>query len=501
MKAILLAAGQGSRLGAICLNQPKCLVKIEDNSLLEIQINTLHSCGIEDITVVRGYKSEKINIPGLNYYDNPDYAKTNMLYSLFCAEKELNDDVLILYSDILFEPQVIERMFDSTHDIAAGVMVNWQTAVRQRNKVALEDLEMVYFDSENRVQRIGKFLDEKDDTQGQFIGIIKCSQRGARILTKNYERLKKHYAGKPFGRADTLENAWLTDMLQDMTDLGVPIHCVIVERGWLEIDTPQDYERACTDTQFVRRLVRKKTDWAVRAKLYNELDWVSRDELLNVMVEMAGDLENKKVLDVGTGTGKVLMALYNRYPKADYTGADISQAMLDKIDTAYGFRLLIQPMEQLSELHDNTYDLVTARMVFHHADDLNRAIQELYRVLKPGGHLLLCEGTPPNHQTLGFYKEMFRFKEDRHTFLQDDLVNLVAAGDFQEILVRTVIMKNMSLNNWLEKSGLLFRNTDIIRKMHFECDEYVRKAYKMQQRNDDILMDWKFAVVSGTKKQ
>ena len=160
MKAILLAAGQGSRLGAICLDQPKCLVKIEDNSLLEIQINTLHSCGIEDITVVRGYKSEKIDIPGLNYYDNPDYAKTNMLYSLFCAEKELNDDVLILYSDILFEPQVIERMFDSTHDIAAGVMVNWQTAVRQRNKVALEDLEMVYFDSENRVQRIGKFLDE-----------------------------------------------------------------------------------------------------------------------------------------------------------------------------------------------------------------------------------------------------------------------------------------------------------------------------------------------------
>lgn len=499
MKAIILAAGQSSRLGDICKDLPKCLVSIEDNTLLEIQINTLYNCGIEDITVIRGYKGEKIDIPGLKYYDNPDFAETNMLHSLFCARGELNNDLLIIYSDILFEPQVIERMLESTYDIAAGVMVNWEEAIEQRDSVALEDMEMVSFDSENRVLQIGKSQDESDEMLGQFIGILKCSCRGAQLLKKNYDRLETYYKEKSFGRAEVFKNAWLTDMLQDMAYFGVPVNCVIYERGWLEIDTPEDYERACNDMQFVRRLVKKKTDWTVRAELYNGLDWVSRDELLSKMVEVAGDVDAKNVLDVGTGTGKVLMALHSKYPDAEYTGVDISPAMIDKIDPSYGFSLMIRQMEDLHGLKDDSYDLVTARMVFHHADDLTQATREVYRVLKPGGRFILCEGTPPDHQTLNFYKEMFRFKEDRHSFLQDDLVNLLAGVKLKNLLTHTILMKDMSLNNWLDNSGLPFRNVDIIKRMHLECDQAVQRAYQMKHNDGDIFMNWKFAVVTGTK--
>jgi len=60
-------------------------------------------------------------------------------------------------------------------------------------------------------------------------------------------------------------------------------------------------------------------------------------------------------------------------------------------------------------------------------------------------------------------------------------------------------MKNMSLNNWLDNSGLPFRNVDIIKKMHYNCDTSVQNAYNMKFENDDILMDWKFSVVSGIK--
>ena len=499
MKAIILAAGKGSRLGKICEGLPKCLIAIEDNTLIEIQINTLHACGVDDISVVRGYEGEKINVPGLKYYDNPDYANTNILHSLFCARKEMTGDILILYADILYEEQVVKRLIESSYDIAVGVMVNWKEAIRQRSTIALEELEMVYFDSENRIQEIGKRRTEEYKTQGQFIGMVRCSSRGIEILKRNYDRAKKHYSGNPFGQADVFEKAWQTDIFQEMTELGVPLHCVIIERGWMEIDTTEDYERALTDTKFVRRLVKMKTNWDNRSKFYDGLDWVSRNELLNTIVEVAGVLRGEKILDIGTGTGKVLMALKKQCPEADYYGVDISQGMLDKIDTSYAFNLSIREMENLEGFKDDEFDLVTARMVFHHANDLDKAMDGVYRVLKPGGRFVLCEGNPPDDYSARFYKDMFRFKEDRITFLLDDLVNLLVRQEFRKIASRTVILKDMSLNNWLEKSGLPFRNIDIIKKMHYDCDAFVQKAYNMKFGNDDILMDWKFSVVSGIK--
>lgn len=499
MKAIILAAGKGSRLGKISAGKPKCLIKIEDSTLLEIQINILHACGIDDVSVVRGYEGDKIDIPGLKYYDNPDYAATNMLHSLFCARKELREEILILYADIIYEEQVIKRMIESTHDIAVGVMVNWKEAIRQRNKVALEELEMAYFDSENRIEEIGKQRTEEYETSGQFIGIVKCSRRGTDFLKKNYDRDKQLYSRRPFGQAKTFEKAWLTDILQEMTKLGVPLHCVIIERGWLEIDTPEDYERALTDTQFVRRLVRIKTDWDYRAKYYNRLAWTRNNRLLDTIVEMAGDQNKKRVLDIGTGTGKVLIALKKQNPDAVYYGIDISPGMMEKIDPTLGFNLSRREMEDLDGFRDEYFDLVTARMSFHHARNLTQAMDEVYRVLKKGGEFILCEGNPPNRYSLPFYENMFRFKENRLTFLLDDLINLLVEKGFREVTSRTVILPDMSMNNWLENSGLPFRNLDIIRKMHYDCDPLIQRAYNMKFEKDDILMDWKFSVVSGIK--
>ncbi len=499
MKAIILAAGEGSRLGDISKGQPKCLIKIEDNTLLEMQLNVLHSCGIEDITIVRGYEAEQINIPGLKYYENPDYASTNILHSLFCARREMTGDTLILYADILYEKQVVERLMDSSHDVSVGVMVNWEESIRQRNSIALDELEMVYFDSENRIQETGKKLTEEYETRGQFIGMVKCSPWGIEILKRNYDRAKEVYAAKSFGQGDDFRTAWLTDILQHMTEIGVPLHCVIIERGWMEIDTAEDYERALTDTQFVRRLVKVRTDWDHRAKSYNLLDWTRRDELLNTIVEMSGTQRGYRVLDLGTGTGKVLMALKKQCPDATYFGIDISGGMLAQIDHSNGFNLIIREMEDLYGFQDNDFDLVTARMSFHHSRDLRRAMSEVYRVLKPGGKFLLCEGNPPNRYAIPFYEDMFRFKEERITFLLDELVNLFIEQGFQEITSKTVILKGMSLNNWLENSGLPFRNIDIIKRMHYDCDLLIQKAYNMKFLNDDIRMDWKFSVVSGIK--
>ena len=79
MKAIIIAAGLGSRLGNLTNDKPKCLLEVAGKSLLQHQIDTLKSCGITNISVIKGYKKEKINYPGLKYYINDDYQNNNIL--------------------------------------------------------------------------------------------------------------------------------------------------------------------------------------------------------------------------------------------------------------------------------------------------------------------------------------------------------------------------------------------------------------------------------------
>ena len=94
---------------------------------------------------------------------------------------------------------------------------------------------------------IGKVLTGKDDVFGEFIGMLKLTPRGAETFKRHFHRSKELYWGRPFQRAETFQKAYITDMIQEMVDLGVSIHCVIIERGWKEIDTVEDYRKALLD--------------------------------------------------------------------------------------------------------------------------------------------------------------------------------------------------------------------------------------------------------------
>lgn len=87
--AIIIAAGRGSRMQSFTDDKPKCLLRFGDKTLLEGQLEAYRACGIEDISLVRGYQRDKINVPGLRYFENPQYADNNILVSLFCAEEAI----------------------------------------------------------------------------------------------------------------------------------------------------------------------------------------------------------------------------------------------------------------------------------------------------------------------------------------------------------------------------------------------------------------------------
>lgn len=239
--------------------------------------------------------------------------------------------------------------------------------------------------------------------------------------------------------------------------------------------------------------------WNLRSEKYNKLKWVNKNNMLDDMIGFAGDVNGKKVLDLGTGTGKVLTHFKEKYPNGIYYGVDISKDMLNYIDKELGFNLNVCKMEELNIFEDNYFDVVTARMCMHHSENINKTFNEVRRVLKPGGRFIICEGTPPDRNSVDFYINMFKYKEERHTFLLDDLTNWYINEKFNDIFSKTIILENMSLNNWIENSGITEENKNIIKELHYNAPEHVKEAYSMKEKEEDLIMNWKFVVVSGQK--
>ena len=244
VKSIIIAAGLGSRLKGYTEALPKCMLMFGEKTLLERQLEVYKDCGIKDISVVRGFKKEKINYKGLNYYDNTDYHNNNILNSLFYAEEAISGNVVISYSDILFDTSVVSRLLESNADISIVVDIDWRGYYIGRQDHPVEEAEKVIFDANNEVLKIGKVITTKQDVYGEFIGMLKLSPRGSEIIKLHFNRTKKIFWDKPFQRSQTFQKAYITDLIQDMVDMGVSIHCVIIERGWKEIDTVEDYEKA-----------------------------------------------------------------------------------------------------------------------------------------------------------------------------------------------------------------------------------------------------------------
>ena len=243
-KALVIAAGLGSRLKKHTENLPKCMLDFGGKTLLQRQLDSYKKNGIKDISLIRGYKKEKINYKGIRYFENNDYENNNILNSIFYAEKVINGNIIISYSDILFDPSVVRRTLNSDHDISVVVDIDWRGYYVGRKDHPISEAENVIFNSNNEVVKIGKINTENQEVHGEFIGMIKLSNRGTEIFKEHFHRLKKIYWNKPFQRAIIFQKAYLTDFIQELVDIGIKVHCVIIESGWKEIDTVEDYKKA-----------------------------------------------------------------------------------------------------------------------------------------------------------------------------------------------------------------------------------------------------------------
>jgi L-glutamine-phosphate cytidylyltransferase len=243
-KALIVAAGLGSRLKNHTVNLPKCMLDFGGKTLLQRQLDAYKNCDINNISLIKGYKKDKIKYKGIKYFENTDYKNNNILNSIFYAEKVINGNIIISYSDILFDSSVVQRTIESDHDISVVVDIDWRGYYVGRKDHPLSEAENVIFNSNNEVKKIGKINTGKQEVHGEFIGMIKLSNRGTEIFKEQFHRLKKIYWNKPFQRSKIFQKAYLTDFIQELVDIGVKVHCVIIESGWKEIDTVEDYKKA-----------------------------------------------------------------------------------------------------------------------------------------------------------------------------------------------------------------------------------------------------------------
>jgi choline kinase len=243
MKAIIVAAGPGSRLMPITDERPKCLLDIGGKTILERALQALRGNGVEDIVVVRGYKGHLIDYPDITYCHNPEFRKNNILRSLFYAEDEMNDDFIFSYSDIVYSGEVVARLIGSEADIALIVDVNWQQTYKGRDQHPVSEAELVKVEN-GKVIKIGKDVVKPEEAHGEFIGLARFTKSAADIMKSTYRRVSEDHFADRFQNATSLEKAYMTDMIQELVDSGSLVQSVDIEGGWAEIDTPQDLERA-----------------------------------------------------------------------------------------------------------------------------------------------------------------------------------------------------------------------------------------------------------------
>ncbi len=243
MKAIITAAGMGTRLMPLTNDIPKCILDISGKSILQLMLETLRKSGIEDIVVVTGYQKEKITYSDIRYYENTNYHNNNILRSLFYAEEEMDTGFIFSYSDIIYERDVVDKLLQDKADISIVTDTDWASGYKERSLHPIEEAELVAVDRCG-VIKIGKRIVSLKEAHGEFIGLAKFSWKGASTLRSTYTHVVSQYSNGPFHQAASLEKAYFTDMIQELIDAGNSVSNVDIKGGWMEIDTLEDLEKA-----------------------------------------------------------------------------------------------------------------------------------------------------------------------------------------------------------------------------------------------------------------
>tara|TARA_B100001996_G_scaffold382920_1_gene376327 strand:+ start:21442 stop:22200 length:759 start_codon:yes stop_codon:yes gene_type:complete len=249
VKAIILAAGTGSRLKKLTKFIPKCLVEINGKSLLQSQIDNFKSKKINKIIIIGGHKSRKLKKFNKKIIINKDYKKTNMLWSLFKAEKEMNEDLIVSYGDIAYSKFTLNKLLKSKAEISIIYDKNWNKYWKKRFANPIKDVESFRLNKNREVIEIGNKVNSLKNIQGQYIGLIKFRKKALKNIKKIFKLILKNRStinNKP------IRKAYMTDFLQELIRRKFKVIGVPIFDGWFEIDTVNDFHLNLHKKRFIK---------------------------------------------------------------------------------------------------------------------------------------------------------------------------------------------------------------------------------------------------------
>jgi len=229
MKAVILAAGQGTRIRAVHGEHPKCLIEVDDKTILDHQIEGLYAAGIDEIAIVVGYEKQQIirhvqkrfgrRMPKIHFIENPAFALTNNIYSLWLAREWVRGDgFACLNADVICDPQILNYAMKTNSLISMIVDPEWR------------DETMKVIISDGWVVQMSKKI-AKHEFSGTYIGITVFDQ------AVNDEFFAKMRDFIEAGRVNDFFNV----AVQQLVDEGLRVGFTSTAgAAWAEIDDPVD---------------------------------------------------------------------------------------------------------------------------------------------------------------------------------------------------------------------------------------------------------------------
>lgn len=243
MKAVILAAGEGTRLKKYTRDVPKGMLLLQGKTLIERQIEVYRECGINQIIIVRGFAAKAIDYESVTYYENSNWRETNMVASLVCARAEFNDAVLVSYADLCFSSALLASVIGNPAPTVVAVDSEWQDYWKKRYGRIDVDTESLRVAETSRIIELGKESPPVEEIDGRYIGVVKFSPMALAKVVAIYDQYKSTHWDKPWQQSKKpFRQAYMTDLLQELIDQGEDVVAQFVERGWLEFDTNEDYE-------------------------------------------------------------------------------------------------------------------------------------------------------------------------------------------------------------------------------------------------------------------
>jgi len=215
------------------IKKNKCLININGKPLIELLIDEIKKTKINKISIITGFRAKILkkklkNIKNIDFLFNEKFSSREMLYSLILGLKNYDEDILISYSDILFNSKIINLLLEKrSKEIKIPILKNWKKIWKIRNKDPLIDGETLFINNKGNLKSIGNKITDLKKVDYQYMGLIFIPKEKRKKVLSFYKLISRN------------KKMHATGFLNFLVKKKNLIKTVVVDKGWYEFD---DYE-------------------------------------------------------------------------------------------------------------------------------------------------------------------------------------------------------------------------------------------------------------------